>query len=244
MDIEESEFQKIVAGLNSRYQLWEQILNTTKAEVVAEVGVWKGSFAKYILEHCELISRYYMVDPWAHLADWNKPFNVSTQEFDDVYKEAMQNTEFAAEKRIVLRGISKEAIDKIPAESIDCGYIDGDHTLRGITIDLIKILPKIKDGGFIGGDDFKAQPWQQNTRYEPTLVCPFSVYFAEALNLPIAALPFNQFIIQKKRNSTFTFIDLTGQYKDLSLKKHSFQPNLPAMRRKVKRILSKVGLRL
>jgi Methyltransferase domain len=244
MDIEAAEFQEIATGLDSRFQLWETILNTAKAEAVAEIGVWKGKFARNILERCGRITHYYMVDPWANLADWNKPFNVSTEEFKDVYEDAMRETEFAAAKRIVLKGRSKEVIDQIPAESLDFAYIDGDHTLRGITIDLIKLLPKIRDGGLLGGDDFKAQPWQQGGQYEPTLVCPFSVYFAEAMDLPIVALPFNQFLIQKKRNSKFTFIDLTGQYGDLSMIRHSFAPDLPAIKKKARRVLAKMGLRL
>lgn len=244
MNIEELQFNEIATGLDSRYQLWEQILRVTKAETVAEVGVWKGAFAKYVLERCEFIKHYYMIDPWANLPNWNKPFNVSTEEFNDIYDEAMRKTEFADAKRIVLRGVSREVINKIPEETLDFAYIDGDHTLRGITIDLINILPKIRDGGFIGGDDFKPEPWQQGKQYEPTLVCPFSVYFAEAMDLPIVALPFNQFIIQKKTNSAFSFIDITGYYCDISLVKHSFQTNFPTLKRKVKPIFSKMGLKL
>ena len=56
-------------------------------------------------------------------------------------------------------------------------------------------------------------------RFEPTLVCPFSIYFAEAMDLPIVAMPFNQFVIQKRATSAFTFIDLTGGYHDISLNK-------------------------
>jgi hypothetical protein len=244
MNIEEPQFQEIVTGLNSKFQLWEQTLRTTKAEVIAEIGVWKGTFAKYILERCESITHYYLIDPWANLPNWNKPFNVPTEVFNIIYAEAMQKTEFAAAKRIVLRGISKEVLDEIPGESLDFAYIDGDHTLRGITIDLIKLLPKIKEGGLIGGDDFTADPWQQGAQYEPTLVCPFSVYFAEAMDLPIVALPFNQFIIQKKAGSTFSFIDTTGLYRHISLTKHPFQSNLSSMKRRAKRIFSKFGLRL
>jgi hypothetical protein len=244
MNIEELQIMDTFTGLDTRFQLWEQILGRVGVEVVAEIGVWKGSFAKYILERCEGITHYYMIDPWANLPNWNKPRNVSTEEFNAVYDEAMRRTEFAAGKRIVLRGVSKEVIDEIPEESLDFAYIDGDHTLRGITIDLINILPKIRDGGFIGGDDFKPEPWQQGKQYEPTLVCPFSVYFAEAMDLPIVALPFNQFIIQKKTNSAFSFIDTTGHYCDISLVNHSFQTNFPTLKRRVKPIFSKIGLKL
>lgn len=80
-----------------------------------------------------------MVDPWANLPEWNKPFNVSQQIFDDIYREMDAKTAFAAHKRRILRGCTKEVVAGIPNESLDFAYIDGDHTLRGITIDLIKI---------------------------------------------------------------------------------------------------------
>jgi hypothetical protein len=243
MNITDDEFRNVVSGASSRFELWVQIIQNLEAEVVAEIGVWKGAFAKHMLKRCETIRRYYMIDPWANLPDWNKPFNVSPTAFDDVFIEAMRETEFAAEKRTVLRGVSREVIDRIPDGSLDAGYIDGDHTLRGITIDLIKVLPKIKEGGLLGGDDFKTEPWQGDPRYEPTLVCPFSVYFAEAMNLPMMALPFNQFVIQKRNDSAFSFIDLTGKYRNLSLSRHSSLFNLFAIKRKAKHVLSKIGLK-
>lgn len=161
----------------------------------------------------------YMIDPWANLLDWNKPLNVAAEMFDEIYQEALCKTEFAAGKRVILRGRTKEAIDVIPDNSLDFSYIDGDNTLRGITIDLIKVLPKIKEGGIIGGDDFTSSPWQHDIRYEPTLVCPHSIYFAEAHDLPIVALPHNQFLIQKDNKMKFSFLDTTGNCQDISLNK-------------------------
>jgi len=219
MNIEDPKFKELVIDAVSRIQLWGRVLSAANAKSMAEVGVWKGDFAKLVLEQCKFIERYYMIDPWAKLPDWNKPFNVDTEIFEDVYAEAMNKTAFASSKIVVLRGRTKEVIDEIPDESLDFAYIDGDHTLRGITIDLIKLLPKIKKDGFIGGDDFTPNPWQHDLRFEPTLVCPFSIYFAEAMDLPIIALPFNQFLIQKRSDIPFAFVDYTGKYSDISLNK-------------------------
>ncbi|MDH3348209.1 MAG: class I SAM-dependent methyltransferase [Desulfobulbaceae bacterium] len=240
------ELNKLAADSLSRIDLWEKIVLAIEAEAVAEIGVWKGDFAKDILHRCPGITKYYMVDPWANLPDWNKPFNVKAEMFDEVYAEAMGKTEFASHKRVVLRGRTKEIIDKIPDESLDFAYIDGDHTLRGITIDLIRLLPKIKEGGIIGGDDFAHNPWQHSVDFEPTLVCPFSIYFCEAMNLPISALPHDQYIIKKSNQQNFEFVDLTGNYKDISLNK---LPSLPTAQRengmmaKVCSLLGRIGCR-
>lgn len=184
---------------------------------MAEVGVWTGVFARQMLERRPSIERYYMIDPWANLADWNKPLNVDQAAFDDVYAVAMRNTDFAGERRKVLRGRTADVASMIPDASLDFAYIDGDHTLRGVTIDLQKMMPKVRPGGFIGGDDFSPDPWQHDARYEPTLVFPYAVFFAEAMGLPVAALPHNQFLIRNAPSEGFSFTDLAGSYADQSL---------------------------
>jgi hypothetical protein len=226
INLDSPQLREIVAAAASRTGLWSAFLRAANIKTMLEVGVWKGDFTKAMLEQCAFIEKYYLIDPWANLPDWNKPLNVKTEIFDAAYAEAMAKTEFAAAKRIVLRGRTKEVIHNIPDASLDFAYIDGDHTLHGITVDLIQVLPKIREGGFIGGDDFSKNPWQHSARFEPTLVFPFAVYFAEAMNLPIAALPHSQFLIHKQIDSKFSFTDFTGDYGDLSLNKlaASFSP--------------------
>jgi hypothetical protein len=202
----------------NRLDLWIKFINQTKPKAVAEVGVWKGEYAAAILERCPSIEKYTMIDPWAKLSDWNKPFNVEDNEFKEVYDEAILKTKFASDKLQILRGRTKDVINEIEDDSLDFVYIDGDHTLRGITLDLILTLPKVKSGGFIAGDDFTLSPWQHSSHFEPTLVCPFAVYFAEAMNLPIHVLPHKQFLISKSSEG-FSFTDTTGKYSDLSLNK-------------------------
>src|SRR5260221_8337018 len=123
MNIQEPEFKTLLNGATSRFQIWERILKTANVETMVEVGVWKGDYAKQLLEQCEFIKRYYMIDPWANLPDWNKPLNVPAVTFDEVFEEAMKKTEFASSKLVVLRGRTKEVIDEIPDESLDFAYI-------------------------------------------------------------------------------------------------------------------------
>ncbi|MCR8958376.1 class I SAM-dependent methyltransferase [Variovorax sp. S2] len=219
MNIDGVELAALLRGSSSRGELWKRFLCAQRARVMAEVGVWKGDFAADVLSAASHVETYYMIDPWANLPDWNKPFNVRPEIFDAIYREMDAKTAFAADKRRILRGRTKEVVGEIPDESLDFAYIDGDHTLRGITIDLIKMWPKIRLGGFIGGDDFTTTPWQHDVSFEPTMVCPFSVYFAEAMNMPITALEHGQFLIHKDEGAGFSFSDSTGLYGDLSLNK-------------------------
>lgn len=219
MEIDESSLRGLIAKARRRVGIWKRILDSVQPKVVAEIGVWKGEFSSAILASCPSIETYYMVDPWAQLPSWNKPINRKNEVFERIYAEAMDATSFAADKRCVLRGTTKDVLDNIPDQSLDFAYLDGDHTLRGMTIDLIKILPKMKPGAIIGGDDFERNPWHQGPKFEPTMVCPFSIYFAEAHNLPIFALPFHQCLIHVRADAGFSFIDIAGTYSDISLKK-------------------------
>ena len=179
--------------------------------------MFRGDLAERLLRDCGSIRTYYMVDPWRHLEDWNKPANTDDERFEEMLREVRSKTEFAADRRVILRGKTTEVIDQIPDGSLDFAYIDGDHTLRGITVDLIRLYPKVRDGGSIGGDDFSATIWQHKRHFEPTLVFPFAVHFAEAVDEPIIALPFDQFLIVKDPGAHFEFTDTTGTHGELSL---------------------------
>lgn len=202
-----------------RHEIWSQIIELVQAKDVLELGVLRGAFSEYILRHCEGVARYYMLDPWRHLDDWNKPANVDQAAFEDIYSLAMASTDFARDRRIVLRGTTTEVIDEISDESLDVVYVDGDHTLRGIAIDLIRAYPKVRPGGILGGDDYTATIWQHADTFEPTLVCPFAAYFAESQGAPIVVLPHSQFAILKpsERGRHFRVIDTTQSYGPRSL---------------------------
>lgn len=201
---------QLAQGAESRVELWTRLIHEAGVRTVAEIGVYRGRFAAALLDACPQIETYYMIDPWRNLADWNKPANTTDERFEGFHRETLERTEAHAGKRVVLRGTTTEVIDEIPDGSLDLAYIDGDHTLRGITVDLVRVLPKVRDGGWIGGDDFCPSIWQHDEEYEPTLVFPLAVHFAEAAGAPIYALGRRQFLIHK--GGEHEFVDLTGRY--------------------------------
>lgn len=201
----------------NRISLWTDVINKNKLSNIAEVGVWKGDFAQALLKECPAIRHYTMIDPWANLNDWNKPFNVDNSAFAAVYDEAIEKTAFAKDKITVLRNTTIEACKQLENDSLDMVYIDGDHTLRGITLDLLSIYNKVRDGGIIAGDDFTLSPWQHDERFEPTLIFPFAVYFAEAMQIPIISFGSDQFAMLKDKNIGYQFIDLTESYSEPNL---------------------------
>jgi predicted O-methyltransferase YrrM len=207
----------VVAQSSSRLDLWATFLRRITARRVTEIGVYRGVFAAHMLESCPSIATYYMIDPWQHLEDWNKPANRDDETFERLFAEAMERTRDHEPRRVVLRGRTKKVIDRIQDGSLDFAYVDGDHTLRGITVDLIRVHQKVRRGGWIAGDDFSPSIWQHGARFEPTLVFPFAVHFAEAVGARIYGLPYRQFLIEKQPEDGFAFVDLTGNYGMLEL---------------------------
>ena len=219
MDIPRT-LEAAAATAKNRLELWSNVISELQMTAVIEVGVFRGDFARHILWGCPKVRQYFMIDPWRHLDDWNKPANKSDIEFGEIKREAIQKTAFAEDRRIVLQGKTSEVSKAIAQNSVDFAYIDGDHTLRGISIDLPCIYPKLRDGGILAGDDFYPSLWQHSTQFEPTFVFPMAVHFAEALGCIIYGLPFNQFaiVVDRSPSSSFEFRDLTDKYKSTAVR--------------------------
>lgn len=218
MQLGEQELRELTGSVRNRLDFWVSFLDATKAGALAEVGVYRGDFAARLLGECQSVTRYYMIDPWRHLDDWNKPANKNDDTFERFYQEVLDKTEQHADKRVVLRGRTLDVVSQIEDGELDFAYIDGDHTLRGITTDLMKIYPKVREGGWIGGDDFCRSIFQHSEEFEPTLVFPYAVYFAEAVGARIFALPHRQFLIEKVADGRHDFVDLTHRYPEPTLK--------------------------
>ena len=223
-DLDE-QIQRCVGDSSRREELLPALVNAFDVHEMAEVGVYRGRLAEILLRACPGIHVYHMIDPWRHLPRWNKPANRDDSQFARIHEEAMSRTAFAADRRAVHRGTTLEVADEIPDASLDLAYIDGDHTLRGITIDLISMYPKVRSGGWIAGDDFSPSIWQHAERYEPTLVYPYAIHFAEATGARLFALPDEQFLMHKGHRPDFAFVDLTGRYPEPELRMQLVTPD-------------------
>jgi predicted O-methyltransferase YrrM len=205
----------LMAAAQTREEALDLLLDHAKPARLLEIGVWKGAFSAMALAK-PYVEHLYMLDPWRILPEWNKPYNTPTTSFDAVMAEALAATDFAAARRTVLRGTTTERIAEIPEASLDLAYVDGDHTLRGVSIDLIATWSRLKPGGWLLGDDFVPSIWQHPAAYEPTFVFPFACYFAEAMGCEIAALGHGQFLIRKDPTG-YRFTDFTGRYGQTAL---------------------------
>ena len=164
----------------------------------AEVGVWKGEFSKQVLERMPQLESYTLIDSWRHLEQWNKPFNTGDKKFDQIFEQAMQVTKEGpyGNKVHVVRGTSLEAAPQIADNSFDFMYIDGDHTLKGIMIDMHVWYDKVVPGGIICGDDF-AGAEQHDANFDPTMVKPYMEAFGIIKDVNIYDMGQKQFCFVK-----------------------------------------------
>lgn len=132
-----------------------------KNSVGAELGVWKGEYAK-TLYHNVNPSKLYLIDAWKHFPiyydtknkKWYDPANLLPQEeLDQYYQNVVEY--FKNDKGVnIIRDFTKDAAKHIPDESLDWVYIDADHTYENCLLDLELYSKKVKPGGLVCGHDF------------------------------------------------------------------------------------------
>ncbi len=127
----------------------------------AEIGVFNGVLSNYLFRaHPKL--HLTMVDAWTVIekdSDAGKAgdqlVHIHPTSWVNVCGLAYQNTNFAANRRTIIREDSVVAAEQVPDESLDFVFIDADHSYYGVTRDLKAWVPKVKIDGFVSGHDFE-----------------------------------------------------------------------------------------
>ena len=82
--------ERLLSTSNNRIDLWVEFINENSLCQVVEIGIYRGDFAEKVLRECPIIQKYYMIDPWEHLDDWNKPANKDSILFESYYQETIE----------------------------------------------------------------------------------------------------------------------------------------------------------
>lgn len=119
-----------------------------------EIGVEQGFFSESLLK-TGLFSKFFSVDPWAPKIPgvFREDEQFMSHNSEETFSEASKRLEKYSQC-VVLRKTSEEASQMFPEESLDFVFLDGDHTLKGVTIDLECWFSKVKKGGMIAGHDY------------------------------------------------------------------------------------------
>ena len=75
--------------------------------------------------------KLYSVDPWEYQDAWEKPNNISNNEFDNVFREAEIKLSKHGTRSVIIRS-RFGAVKPSLLSDVDLFYIDGDHTLKRI----------------------------------------------------------------------------------------------------------------
>jgi hypothetical protein len=110
----------------------ELVKNLTRGGRVAEVGTYRGAFARHILSSCEP-NELHLIDLDFSLLD-----------------PAVAN-----DPRVTSHhGASHEMLAQFPDNHFDWIYIDGDHSYEGASRDALVASSKVKPGGHLVFNDF------------------------------------------------------------------------------------------
>jgi hypothetical protein len=128
-----------------------------KNAICAEIGVWRGEFSREIGRRTRP-RELHLVDPWLFMPSfptrWYGGKAAKDQvEMDEIYQSVCAR--FADQPQVVVhRRKSMEAVASFTDGYFDWIYIDGDHSYEAVKEDLSNWTQKVKQGGFVTGDDY------------------------------------------------------------------------------------------
>jgi len=172
----------------------QMLARLPKGKVAAEIGVWEGGFSRRILEICEP-TELHLIDPWLYLPEFgNTGFGRKKNEFkmEERYHEVV--AAFKDDARVKIhRSTSEEALAKLPDNTLDWVYIDGNHNEPYINNDLAACLKKVKNNGIITGDDYNWQSAASGAPVRRAVEAMLETLGPEKATLSLMA---NQYIIE------------------------------------------------
>jgi methyltransferase family protein len=170
-----------------------------KHSVCAEIGVWKGDFAREILRATQPL-RLHLIDPWKHEtgeeykgAWYGNRLRLNQTDIDAIYGAVCTRfeTETRAGRVEIHRGNSSEVLSEFPDGCLDWVYIDGNHLYEFVIRDLDLSFEKTKAGGYIAGDDYRSGGWWQGGVQKAV------DEFVERAGVEVVALQNTQFVLRK-----------------------------------------------
>jgi len=131
---------------------FDELLKGKENLVGAEVGVYRGQHAREMLTYLD-IEKLLLVDFWDDYDTYNE--GTLKAQLVEAYEDAKKLlSQFDSKKLVWIKKASVEAAKEIEDNSLDFVYIDANHAYDYALQDINAWLPKIKDGGFIGGHDY------------------------------------------------------------------------------------------
>jgi hypothetical protein len=141
-------------NIKNRSKLGELLKNLNLDNNGIEIGVFKGGFAKVIVDNFGL-SNVYLLDAWKEYSqtEYNDKSNAEQKIHDERYQMVVDL--FKNQNHVkIIRKDSREGFLDFPDNFFDFIYIDANHEYEHNKIDLNNWYPKLKTGGLFSGHDY------------------------------------------------------------------------------------------
>jgi hypothetical protein len=143
------------------YGIFSQVIEENQYKNVAEVGIGYGTHAKFIMKSTT-VEKLYLIDPMQFYENDGfasdiraKEADISGNNFNELYQLIQMELSPWKDRLEFLRVPSLAVTDEmIPDGSLDCVFVDGDHSFRAVFADLQFWWKKIRPGGQMLGDDW------------------------------------------------------------------------------------------
>lgn len=132
----------------------EMLKKLKKGGRVAEVGTFRGGFAKEILEICKP-QKLYLIDLWEGYSDESDYEQVKALFANEIRKGIVE----------LIRSDSVQALQNMQDESLDWVYLDTCHNYSVPKAELQVAQNKVVNGGMICGHDYTNRAYSNGARY-------------------------------------------------------------------------------
>jgi hypothetical protein len=139
---------------NNHHNVVLELLEENDFKIMAEVGVWKTSMAKYIIARYPNIEEFWGIDPWQPMGKRHGGVSKITKEGWDRAYLISCNVMVHYPMYRALRLESTIAANLFPNEYFDLVYIDALHDYDSVRNDILAWKPKIRKGGTLAGHDW------------------------------------------------------------------------------------------
>jgi len=138
----------------SSYKKMLELFKDRVEIIAAEVGVYEGINAKFMLLGCNKL-KLYLVDDWSNIVVYTGGPRQSPETMQVIQGIAKFNLRTCcSDDRVTFTGKnSADSAKDFPDGFFDYVYIDGDHLYESVKLDLQLWYPKVKKGGVLGGHD-------------------------------------------------------------------------------------------
>lgn len=141
------------------HEVIAELVNSRKYSVIAEIGVYSGSFTRHILKKCRQIKSYFAIDPWKVLSgeQYRSMGKLIQADWDALYFRVCQTAPFYP-ALTPIRMTSLEASKLFGhfgnGGYFDLVYIDTTHFYQDTIDDIRAWYPLVKSDGALAGHDY------------------------------------------------------------------------------------------